>query len=355
MELRSYVASLDGHGLLKRVSRSVDWKYEIGEVSRGEKDKAFLFENILDYPGYRLFTGGLSSIKLMALSLGFDLDISRRAFISKLRARIRDSIEPEYSLREDEREVWRDGRVNLYDLPVPWWSRTDGGRYIGTWHINVSKSPLYGKRNIGVYRMQVIGRNQTTVSVSPRSHLALHVAEAEGMGRDLELAVAIGVAEPVVMAAAAGVRYGTDEYGLAGAIAGKPVVLLRCQTVDLEVPEGSEFILEGHIKKTIRVQDGPYLDYSGIPSVNRNAFLFEVKTVSIRKNPLFRGMSVGNPGAEDHQLFSVLSSLGLTDFHGSSLRQLIQKFCLRNRLFKVFQLSGRVGLLKEIFKPGGSR
>jgi UbiD family decarboxylase len=73
--------------------------------------------------------------------------------------------------------------VNLLKLPVPHWSNYDGGRYIGTWHINVTKDPVAGSRNVGVYRMQLLGTKHATVSASPRSHLYQHVVKSEKEGR----------------------------------------------------------------------------------------------------------------------------------------------------------------------------
>src|SRR2546427_13303166 len=89
--------------------------------------------------------------------------------------------------------------VDLHSLPAPWWNETDGGRYIGTWHVNLTKDPETGERNAGVYRMQVIGANQTTVSVSPKSHLAIQMRKAEQAQRPLEMAVGTGGPEPLVV------------------------------------------------------------------------------------------------------------------------------------------------------------
>lgn len=144
-----------------------------------------------------------------------------------------------------------------------------------------------------------------------------------------------------MMAAASAVPLGTDEYAVAGALGRKAVELVSCGSVDLEVPYKTEFVLEGVIKNGIRIKDGPYFDYAGVPSINPQAYVFEVRAIAQRKNPVFRGMSVGVPGAEDHQLFSILSCVGLTDFHGSRLRQKIQNMLLRSGYFRLFQLTGR--------------
>ena len=157
------------------------------------------------------------------------------------------------------------------------------------------------------------------------------------------MAVAIGVSEAVIMAAAAAYPDGMDEYDLAGGLLQEAVPLVQCQTVDLEVPAQSEIVIEGLIQPGVRVQDGPYFDYTGKTNTNPNAFLFEVTQLMFRSNPIFRGTSIGVPGAEDHQLFAFLAELNLVDFHGSRVKQVAQNLLLKQRLFRTFQFVGKIG------------
>ena len=154
-----------------------------------------------------------------------------------------------------QEHVFTGDAVDLEKLPVPWLSKEEGGRYIGTWHLNVSKDPENGTRNIGVYRMQLLGRRRTAISMSGGSHLAQHLAKARRNGAALEMAVAIGVNEPLVMAAGASFPLGADEYCVAGGISGEAVALCSCSTVDVEIPAHAEIVLEGNIDPEIRVQE----------------------------------------------------------------------------------------------------
>jgi 4-hydroxy-3-polyprenylbenzoate decarboxylase len=210
--------------------------------------------------------------------------------------------------------------------------------------VNVSKDPETGIRNVGVYRMELLGPRQATVSTNSGSHFGIHVAKAEQQGRPLEMAVAIGTSEAVVMAGSAAYPYGVDEYELAGGLQQESVKLIQCQTVNLEVPADSEIVIEGVIKPGVRVQDGPYFDYVGKPSVNPRAFLFEATRVMSRRHPIFRGASIGAPGAEDQHLLAALASIDLWDFHGSRAKRWLQSYLLRNEFFKAFQLAGRMRL-----------
>lgn len=347
MDFREYIRILNENGMLEIVDKEVNWRYEIGDIARKTSNQAVLFNNISEYKSYKLFTGGLSSCAHFSLLLQAPQALTKRGIIDELRRRVVNPVKPYSTKLSEEGYIWEEGRdVNLYSLPVPWWHPRDGGRYIGTWHINVSQDPETNVKNVGVYRMQIKGRNYTTISASPGSHLASHVKKAEQANIDLQVAVAIGVDETVVMAAATASPQGVDEYTIAGAFQKKPLRLVRCKTVDLEVPSNAEIVLEGVIRSGIRMQDGPYFDYAGKTNVNNNAFCFEVRAIKRKYNPIFRGMSVGIAGAEDHLLFSILSHLGMVDFHGSALRQKMQNFLLKAGMYRLFQLTGRIGSVR---------
>jgi len=350
MELREFISTLEKCGYLRKINNTVNWKFEIGEIARQNHTQPLLFENIADYPGCRLFTGGFSRIDYLGINLRLKMPVNRMSILAHIRHGLKNPMEPLY-VQDCPDCLYKDAdEVNLYRLPVPWWNPLDGGRYIGTWHLNITKDPFTGKRNAGVYRMQILSKNQATVSVSEKSHLAMHMENAERQGKDLEMAVAIGVDEVLVLTAASSVPFGYDEYSFAGALRGEGVKLRQCKVVDLEVPFEAEYVLEGKIKCGIRVKDGPYFDYAGKPGINPAALLFEVSSISSRADAIFRGMAAGRAGAEDHQLFYILSALNLLDFHGSALRQRIQNFFLRHRMYSLFQLSGRLGAMVKSIK-----
>jgi len=332
--LRDFIETLSDAGRLVRVKESTNWRFDIGRLTRESKE-ALLFENIEDYQGQRVFTNGLRDIALIALALGLKPGISRADLITEIRQRVAHPVSPRVVETGPVLEnILQGSGVNFLTLPIPQWNENDCGRYLGTWHINVTKDPETGLRNVGVYRMQLLGPNQATVSTYPGSHLSRHVAKAELDGRALPMAVAIGVNEALIMAAASGYPYGMDEYELAGGLQQKAIELIRCQTVNLEVPAHSEIVIEGSVQPHVRVKDGPYFDYTGAINTNPNAFLFEATRLMFRNKPIFRGTSIGVPGAEDHQLFAVLAELGLLDFHGSGVKKHIQDLVLKQRLLR---------------------
>jgi 2,5-furandicarboxylate decarboxylase 1 len=342
-DLRSFIERIDESGQLRRVAREVDWKYELGELTRNEHTP-LLFENVKDYPGWRVFTNGLGSLGTIASALGFSHETSRKDLLRELRTRTATPIAPHRVGGGPVFENVLSGpAIDLLKLPVPLWNRADAGRYIGTWHLNVSRDPDDGSYNLGVYRMQVLSATQATISTSPKSHLGMHFTKAEAKGKPLEVAVVIGVSEAVFIAAAAGYPCGKDEYELAGALQQKGLDLVKCQTIDIDVPGNSEILIEGSLQPGKRVVDGPYFDYAGKATSNPMAYLFEVTRIAFRHRPIFRGAVVGHRAAEDIQLFSVLSEIGLFDFHGSRLRRALQILLLREGLFRTFQVTGRIG------------
>jgi 4-hydroxy-3-polyprenylbenzoate decarboxylase len=342
MDLRGFIARLDQERLLHRIEHPVDWRYEIGEITRNHQ-VPLLFENIKDYPARAVFTNGLSCSSSITLALGLDAGSSQRSIVRDAARRIAVPIKPVIVESGPVLENVVEGdRINFLEFPVPQWSRQDGGRYLGTWHINVTRDWDTGRRNLGVYRMQVLGPNRATVSTSPRSHLGRHLAKAEREGRPLEMAVVIGAGETLMIAAGAACPEGRDEYDLAGSLQQEPVRLVKCKTVNLEVPADAEIVIEGLIHPGARVPDGPYFDYAGKPTTNRAAFVFEATRLMFRNQPIFRGAAIGHPGAEDQLLFSLLSKLNLFDFHNSRIRHWVEMNLIRAGLFRAFQFAGRI-------------
>jgi len=341
MEFRDYLELLTQHGLLTRIEREVDYMLELGRVTR-ETQSPLLFERVKGYPDWRVFTNGLCNRSLVGIALGLPPGATRSDVARVLRDRVTSGIKPRVVAEGPVMENVQSTGIDLTKLPIPQWHPSDGGRYLGTWHINISQDPENGLRNVGVYRMELLNKRQATVSTSANSDLGIHVAKAEKAGRPLPMAVAIGVSETTMMAAGAGVA-GRDEFELAGALQAEPLCLVHGKTIDLDVPASAELVIEGVIKNHERVLDGPYFDYAGKVNTNPNAFLFEATGLMYRNNPIFRGSSIGHAGAEDHQLFAALADVGLIDFHGSTLKRRMQSVLLRQRQFKGFQFVGKLG------------
>ncbi len=187
----------------------------------------------------------------------------------------------------------------LDKLPIIQCWPDDGGKFI-TLPMVFSRDPETGKRNVGLYRMHVYD-NQTT-----GMHWQIHKDGAEhfrrlqkGSGKKLEVAVALG-ADPVTMfSAACPLPPGMDELMMAGFIRKEPVELVKCKTLDLEVPAEAEIILEGYVQEGDMRLEGPFGDHTGFYSRAKDFPVFHVTCMTHRKDPVYVTTVVGKPPMED--------------------------------------------------------
>ena len=171
-------------------------------------------------------------------------------------------------------------------LPIARHFQQDAGRYIGS-GILVCRDPDTGVRNLSYQRLQLKTGNRFGVSLHSRGHIWDYLLRCEARNRNLEVAVVIGCHPAVYLAAGAKVAMEVDEYDLAGALLGKPVELVRCKTIDMEVPAEAEIVLEGEILANVREDEGPFGEYTGYSTSRSTRNVFVVKAITRREKPLF--------------------------------------------------------------------
>ena len=364
-DLRDFIRQLDKAGELKRITVEVDPILEMAEIAdRTSKlgkgtakagGPALLFENVKDYPGARVLMNQFGSEARMKLALQVEsLDgIADRirvllhpqtptTMMDKLKmlpmlAEIgsffpkvvpsRDATCKEVILKGDE--------VDLLKLPVLQTWPQDGGRFI-TLPCVVTRDAKSGKRNVGMYRMQVYDRNTTGMHWQRQkvaaeqmrdrlrastSDLAAQVelmavtaggtAAATGAvpldtqvltklrGDRMEVAVAIGTDPALTFSAIVPAPPEVEEYLIAGFLRQKPVELVRAETVDLEVPAHAEYILEGYVNLGELRTEGPFGDHTGFYTMRDDYPVFHVTAITHRKNPIYAATVVGKPPMED--------------------------------------------------------
>jgi len=186
----------------------------------------------------------------------------------------------------------------LDELPVLTTWPEDGGPFI-TLPLVITKDPETGMRNIGTYRMQVFDRRTTGMHWQRHKGGAQHHRVAERMGKRLEVAVALG-ADPVLQyAATAPMPEGLDELMLAGVLSKRRVELVKCRTVDLEVPAHAQIVLEGYVEPGERRREGPFGDHTGLYSLADDFPVFHLQCITMRKKPIYVTTVVGRPPMED--------------------------------------------------------
>ena len=278
--------------------------------------KALLFENVTGYD-YPVLINQFGSIKRINMAFGsesLDLLAGRlqniintkppKTFIEKVRL-IPELIKYSQFLprtikgKAPCQEIIHTGNdVDLGKMPVLFCWPGDGGPFI-TLPVVFTKGFSDGKHNAGMYRMQVYDRNTTGMHWHIHKDGAHHYHEYLREGKRMEVAVAIGTDPAVTYSATAPLPRGVDEMLLAGFIRQKPVEMVKCITVDIEVPAESEFIIEGYVDPGESRIEGPFGDHTGYYSLKGDYPVFHVTAVTSRKNPVYSATIVGKPPMED--------------------------------------------------------
>jgi len=188
--------------------------------------------------------------------------------------------------------------VDLSIMPVLTTWPGDAGPFI-TLPVVVTRDPVTGKRNVGMYRMQVFDRRTTGMHWHRHKGGAAHYARAEARGERLPVAVAIGPDPACTYAATAPLPDDIDEFLFAGFLRQAPVELVRCATVDLEVPATSQFVLEGYVEPGERRREGPFGDHTGYYSLADDYPVFHVTALTHRADAVYPATLVGPPPMED--------------------------------------------------------
>jgi 4-hydroxy-3-polyprenylbenzoate decarboxylase len=323
-DLRAFLDKLDEAGELSRVSGEVDWNLELGAVSRRAHDlrcPAILFESLKGYgPGSgrvlaNIFGRSKTSHRRFALALG----VSENAPVMELIAAF-----AQLSMRRIPPQLGKDGAckenivmgpdVDLLRFPVPLIHGGDGGRYIGTWHINVTKDPDSGLVNWGMYRHVVHDSNHLGWWVAPAQHAAtLFYQKYEPRGQRMPMAIVIGTEPISAIVAGSPVPAGVSEPDVVGGMRGEPVQLVRCETIDLEVPSSAEIVIEGEVVPGARIDEGPFGEFTGYMANDRAPRpVVEVKCITYRNNPILTMTNIGKPWDEESVMCSIAWSALLT-------------------------------------------
>jgi len=189
-------------------------------------------------------------------------------------------------------------RVDLSILPVLHCWPKDGGPFI-TLPLVVTRSLATGKRNVGMYRMQIFDRNTTGMHWHVHKDGSHYYNEYRRAGRRMPVAVAIGADPATVYSATAPLPRGIDEMMLAGFIRKKPVAMARCVTNELSVPAEAEFVLEGYVEPGELRTEGPFGDHTGYYSLADLYPVFHVTAITHRRDPVYNATLVGKPPMED--------------------------------------------------------
>ncbi len=367
-DLREWIAALDRAGELKRIKAESNPILEIAEITdrvskwgtrggRGPGGPALLFENLTGYPASSLLINQFGSERRMRLALNSHslddiaarirqfMDVkSPQGFFDKVRLlpmlAEMSSFFPKTVPTGPCKEVIRRSGFSLLDFPVLQCWPKDGGRFI-TLPCVISRDPRSGKRNVGMYRMQVYDATTTgmhwqrqknaaehyrdhlraqaargvpesraeamgstdaaaaAVDIMARSGGGARIPEGATVGGKMEVAVAIGTDPALTFAAIVPAPPDIEEFLIAGFLRQRPIELVKCETLDLEVPASAEIVLEGYVQLDELRREGPFGDHTGVYSLEDLYPVFHVTCVTHRKDPIYATTIVGKPPQED--------------------------------------------------------
>ena len=332
-DLREFIEFLDLKGELKRIHTEVDSELEISEITdRCVKTfgPALYFENVAGF-SEPVVTNLFGTHQRMAWALGIEntdqltdkvkdlLGIVQnppKSVFEKLKT-LKDVVgvsrtQPKLVKSAPCQEViYRGPDLDLTKLPnLKCWPM-DGGRYI-TLPIVISKDPNSGRRNVGTYRMQVY--NHHTAGMHWQTHKvgAAHYRASETLlNTKLEVAVVIGCDPTTMWTGALPLPPDMDELAVSGVIRNSPVKLVKCTTIDIEVPASSEIVLEGYVVPGELKTEGPFGDHTGYYSLEDEYPVFHLTAITTRKNPIYPATVVGRPPSEDYFMGKAIERLML--------------------------------------------
>ena len=325
--LKDFIGRLERSGELKRIKRSVDPYLEITEIAdRAMKlpggGPALLFENVAGSK-FPLAINLMGSRKRMSWALGADdlEDIANEiAALTKLPSDIPASFLGKLKLLPQLaglgqigpklvsqvtppcQEVVKIGSdANLDDQPILHCWPQDGGPFI-TLPLVFTKDEGTGKRNVGMYRIQKYGPRETGMHWQRHKVGSRHYANFEAKGRDIPVAIVLGGDPALTYAATAPLPDEIDEMVFAGFLRKKSVELVKCKTIDMEVPADADFVIEGIVPTGERRLEGPFGDHTGYYSLADDYPVFKVTAITHRRDAIYPATIVGPPPMEDKYL-----------------------------------------------------
>jgi len=313
-DFQSYLRALENAGGLHRTQVEIDPHLELTEIARRaikEGKPALLVEHPKG-SSYPLVINHFASEKRIELSLGKHpeqigkeiIQFLEQVFPPTLKALLdnRPIVKQFLNARVKQvtsgisQEITEQPDLDTLPIQVCW--QQDGGRFL-TYPQVITYHPITGRRNIGIYRMHVFDKATTGMHWQIQKGGGFHYYYAEKLGKEFELAVALGTSPALTLATVAALPEGIDEAMFAGFLQNKRVEFTKGKSISINVPAQAEFILEGIVPLKERRMEGPFGDHFGHYSAASEFPVFHLKAITHRRNPIYPATVVGKPPMED--------------------------------------------------------
>jgi UbiD family decarboxylase len=319
-DLRSWLKEIDRLGLLKRVE-GADPNLEIGiitELNCRRKGPTLLFDNIRGSSrGRRIVTGTILDAPRLGLALGYRGIRSSEDLVARLEGKMseHESAASKYPACEVSNGPILENQlfgsdINLLQFPAPKWHEHDGGNYIGTGCVVVTKDPDSGRINLGCYRVMVQDEKTVTVQISSAHHGAINLKKYRDRNEPAPIAVSLGHHPIYMVIGGLGIPYRVSEYAFLGAMRTDPVAVISGQVTGLPIPADSEFAIEGFCPPNQTRSEGPFGEFTGYyGSGEEQEPVLEVKAAYFRNDPINLGAPPGRPPHDYSYMYSLIRSV----------------------------------------------
>ena len=287
--MRDFISKLESRDELIRIKKEIDPLHEVAAVIfKLEKEKSVLFENIKNH-SIPIVGNLLNSRKKIAIGL----EVDEADILKKCVHGIDNPIAPDLVKDGPCKElIYNQGIDLMQQLPVPTLFERDLFPSISAGLV-ITKDPETGIRNTAIIRFRVAGKDWGIIGFAPTHQTIRHLRKCEKSGKKLEIAIAIGNHPALVIASNFYATMGCDELALAGGILGHPVPLVKCETIDVEVPAASEIVLEGEVEPGKFFDEGPFGEYTGLYVHYPPLPVLRIKAMTCRNNPIFQTVMSG--------------------------------------------------------------
>ncbi len=325
LDLRAWIETARGLDELRDV-RGAHWKLELGTIAelnvKIDAAPALLFDAIPDYPeGFRVLTCSTSSPGRLSSILRLGVEKSHRALVQKLRGRPKvwqadaarfDAVAAAGGpVFENEQSGTA---VDLGTFPAPLWHEKDGGRYLGTGCMVVTRDFDTDWVNVGTYRVMVHDRNHVGLDMIPGKHGAIQYDKYMKAGKPFPVAIVCGADPLGFLISGIEVPYGLCEYNYIGAILGEPVAVVAGKLTGLPFPSHAEIVLEGWAHPGGERIEGPFGEFHGYyPGTAAPAPAVKVEKIYYRNQPIIVGSPPAKPPNDYSYSKAVMRSALLVD------------------------------------------
>ncbi len=316
--LKEYISALEESGRLRRIKEQVNPELEVAEIMRrmmySKDGKALLFENVAGHT-IPILANAFGSIDLLQFALNSNnfAEIGKRitdltkmkipsGMLDKLKMLPKISEIAEYGPKivdsgpVSENILIDNASFNM--LPILKSFAGDAGKFI-TFGLTITKHPETGIRNIGVYRIQIVDDKKAIMHWQIHKRGAQHYEILKDQNKPIETAIVIGSDPATIFSGVAPVPEGMDKFLFSGIVRKKGIKLIKCKTIDLEVPANAEFVLEGYVDPADIMIEGPFGDHTGYYTPPEPYPTFHLKCIMHRNNPVYLTTVVGKPVLED--------------------------------------------------------